>query len=545
MNTRTLTRFGIVLTLASSLAGVTPLADAAHAPATGRGGSLVVARAGDIDVLDPAVSVDPEGIHALHELYSGLLGLTRDNKLYPDLAASMPLVSGGGRSYTFRLRRGLHFADGTLLTASDVAFSINRDANPSTGCWAVSELSTIDGYNGVEAGKAKTLSGVTVLDPLTIRFTLARADAVFPYKMSMINFYVVEPRVVARYGKSFGKHVSGSGPFKFVSYTPGQSLVVARNPYYYGRDASGVQLPYLDKITWLLNVNDAVAVLKLERGEVDMLADGVPKESYAAVAADPRFGRLLVRQPSLEPFALTFNEGIKPFNDQRVRKAVAMAINRVRLIKLIGKYRVTALNQRYPKGLAAYDPTYTGLSYNPAQAKTLLTQAGYPRGFSTTFLAGLWPDTAGDTIVGQAIQQDLAAIGVQVSVRTVTQATALTLTAKPHAVPMWDTWWGPDFPEASDYIETIFRCGQTPPAGFNDQLYCNHRADALLQQAESTVDEGKRIALERQVQRIILDDVGIFPLFQLNYVTIRPPRLANFYIHPNWQWDYAYYRLSQ
>jgi len=271
----------------------------------------------------------------------------------------------------------------------------------------------------------------------------------------------------------------------------------------------------------------------------------VPKESYAAVAADPRFGRLLVRQPSLEPFALTFNEGIKPFNDQRVRKALAMAINRVRLIKLIGKYRVTALNQRYPRGLAAYDPTYTGLSYNPGQAKTLLAQAGYPHGFSTTFLAGLWPDTAGDTIVGQAIQQDLAAIGVNVTVRTVTQGTALTLTAKPRAVPMWNTWWGPDFPEASDYIETIFRCGQTPPAGFNDQLYCNHRADALLQQAESTGDEGKRIALERQVQRIILDDVGIFPLFQLNYVTIRPPRLANFYIHPNWQWDYAYYRLAQ
>lgn len=541
MNSRTAPRLALLVLLALPIVGAAQHRGVAHAA----GGSIVVARAGDIDVLDPAVSQDPEGIHSLHVLYNGLLGVSRDNTLYPDLARSMPTVADNGRSYTFHLRGGLRFADGTPLTASDVAFSINRAANPKTGSWAVSELSTIVGYGAVEAGKAISLAGVHVVDPLTVRFSLSQPDAVFPAKMSMINFYVVEPSAVARYGTSFGKHVSGSGPFMFSSYTPGQSLVIVRNPHYYLRDSAGIQLPYLDRITWLLNVNPSVALLKLERGEVDMLADGVAKESYASVAADPKFGPLLLRVPSLEPFALAFNEGIKPFDSLQVRRALAMGVNRTRLIRLIGKYRVTALNQRFPKGLDAYDPGYVGVQYDPAGARALLAKAGFPRGFSTEFLAGLWPDTNADTLVGQAIQQDLAAIGVKVSVRSVTQATALTLLGKPKTVSMFDQWWGPDFPEASDYIETIFRCGQDPPHGFNTQFYCNPRADALLAQAESTLDPAKRLSLYRQVQRIILDDVAIFPLFQLNYVTIRPLRLANFYIHPNWQWDYAYYRLAR
>ncbi len=512
---------------------------------SGRGGFLVVARSGDIDILDPAASVDPEGIHTLHELYSGLLGLDRNNNLVPDLAAALPAVSNEGRVYTFHLRPGLRFADGTPLTAADVVSSINRDANPSTGCWAVSELSSVAGYDAVEARKARTLSGVAALGKLTVRFTLTRPDAVFPYKMSMINFYVVEPSAVARWGKNFGKHVSGSGPFKFASYTPGQSLDITRNPYYYLHDAHGVQLPYLDKITWQLNVNDSVAVLKLESGDVDLLADGLPKESYAAVSTDSHFGPLVVREPSLEPFALAFNEGIKPFNNPLVRAAISMAVNRTRLIKLIGKYRVTPLDQWFPQGLNGYDPAYKGVSYDPTAAKALLARAGYAHGFSTTFLAGLWPDASADAVVGQAIQQDLAQIGIQLTVRTVTQSTALTLTAKPHTIPMWTTWWGPDFPEASDYLETLYRCGQVPPAGFNDIRYCNPRADSLLQQAESTSSPARRVALEQQVQRTILGNYAVFPLFQLNYVTIRPRRLANFYIHPNWQWDYAYYQLTR
>src|SRR6185312_16296614 len=137
------------------------------------------------------------------------------------LAAAMPTVTNGGRVYTFHLRPGLRFADGTPLTASDVAFTINRAADPSTKSWAVGELNTIKGFDQVEAGKTKTLSGVQVIDPLTVRFNLSQPDGVFTYKMSMANFFIVEPKQVQRYGADFGKHPLGSGPFKFVSWTPG------------------------------------------------------------------------------------------------------------------------------------------------------------------------------------------------------------------------------------------------------------------------------------------------------------------------------------
>ena len=306
----------------------------AGAAAAASGGSIVVARAQDFYSFDPAYVGDLEGIRVANELFSGLIGISPSDALYPDLAAAMPTVTNGGRVYTFHLRPGLRFADGTPLTASDVAFTINRAADPNTKSWAVGELNTIKGFDQVEAGKTKTLSGVQVINPLTIRFNLTQPDGVFPYKMSMANFFIVEPKQVQRYGADFGKHPLGSGPFKFVSWTPGQNMVAVRNPYYYRKDANGVQLPYLDKITWLVDVDDTLAVLKLERGEVDVLADGVPKESYAAVAADPKFSKLLMQEPALYTYQVGFNVKMKPFNDVRVRQAVAMAINRPRLIKL-------------------------------------------------------------------------------------------------------------------------------------------------------------------------------------------------------------------
>jgi ABC-type transport system substrate-binding protein len=530
--------FAAILVLPFSF--LAPRSGQAQAVRVASSGSIVVARAEDFYSFDPAYVGDLEGIRVANELFSGLLGISPSNALYPDLATAMPTVSNGGRVYTFQLRRGLRFADGTPLTASDVAFSINRSADPNTQNWAVGELSTVKGYAAVEAGKAKTLSGVQVVDPLTIRFNLSQPDAIFPYKMSMANFFIVDPRQVKRYGKNFGKHPLGSGPFKFVSWTPGQRVVVVRNPYYYRKDANGVQLPYLDKITWLVNVNDDVAVLKLERGEVDVLADGVPKESYAAVAADPRFSKLIVREPAPYTYQVGFNVAMKPFTDLRVRQAVAMAIDRPRLIKLIGKTRVFLSTQRYPKGFEAWDPSYKPLPFDPARAKALLAKAGYPHGFSTTYLVGNWPDSA-DAVVGQALQQDLAAIGIKLTIRSANSQTASDLTNKPRTIPLFTQWWGPDFPEATDFILAQFTCGQEAPHGSNNLYYCDHHADALLAQAQATLDHTKRIALERQLQRVILDDVSVFPLFQTYWVTIRPVRLANFYIHPIWTWDYAYY----
>lgn len=538
-----LARGGGLIALLAIVAGILPArAPAAHAAI--RGGSIVVATADDFDSLDPPVAGYVESIRVVNCLFSNLIGVNQDGSLYPDLAAAMPAGANGGRQYTFRLRPGLKFADGTPLTASAVAFTINRAETPSTDNWALNELSAIQGYDALQSGKATTLSGVQVLNPLTIRFVLSRPDAIFPYEISMANFDIVDPAQVRKYGKDFHNHPLGSGPYMFQSYTPAQKLVVVRNPYYYGHDANGVQLPYLDKITWLVDVNDSVAVLKLESGEVDVLGDGIPKESYAAVAADPRFGKRIMRAPALYTYQVGFNSGMKPFTDVRVRRAVAMAIDRTRLVKLIGKDRVFTSNQRYPKGIAAWDPSFTGIPYDPAGAKALLAKAGYPHGFTTTYLVGNWPDSA-DTIVGQAIQQDLAQIGVTIKIRSAAFSAASGLTTKPNVIPLFTQWWGVDFPDATDFISEQFTCGQFAPHGINNLYFCDPQVDALERQAVGTVDHTKRIALERAVQRRLLNDVAVFPLFQAYYVTIKPLRLANYYLHPIWGYgDYAHYHLA-
>ena len=360
-----LLRAGLVLPLVLPAALGTALAQDAK-----QGGSMVVTYKDDISTLDPAIGYDWQNWSMIKSLFDGLMDYkpgTTD--LVPDLAESYE-VAPDGLSYTFKLRKGVKFHNGRELTADDVKWSIDRAVQPETQSPGQGFFNMIAGFADVTSGKAKELSGIEVVDPYTARFTLSHPDATFLHVMALNFGFAVPKEEVEKYGQDFGKHPVGTGAYKMTEWTLGQRVVFERNPDHYKKG-----LPKLDKITFEIGQEPLVALLRLERGEVDILGDGIPPAKFLEVMNDPSLKKNVVKGGQLHTGYVTMNVKLKPFDNKLVRQAVNHAINKDRVIKIINGRAVPA-NQPLPPAMPGYDPDYKGYAYDPAKAKALLAEAG-------------------------------------------------------------------------------------------------------------------------------------------------------------------------
>jgi ABC-type transport system substrate-binding protein len=235
---------------------------------------------------------------------------------------------------------------------------------------------------------------------------------------------------------------------------------------------------------------------------------------------------------------------VRPFNNRRVRQAIAMAINKQRIIAVatggLGKITGGVL----PPGMPCYNPGLRGWPYNPTRARRLLAQAGYPKGFSTSILASA--TTASQATVEQVIQRDLARIGVKARIKLAMGSTYTTQISTPRAVDIGQTAWTLDFPDPSDFIDPILTSTAAVRGGSNFAFYRNPRVDALAAQATATLNQAKRCALYRRIERIIVEDAPWVPLYPPVHATLASERLTRFYMSPIWyEFDFAFYQVGK
>ncbi|MGH2410443.1 MAG: ABC transporter substrate-binding protein, partial [Chloroflexota bacterium] len=364
----------LVIALPSSLLRISGSAWAqGHAADTPvRGGILTQGFQNDLATLDPAIGYDWDNWPAEKMVFDGLLDYNEGTTIVPRLAASMPTISKDRRTYTFSLRKGVLFQNGRELTADDVAYSINRVLDPKTKSPGQSFFLGIAGAQAMADGKAAAASGIKVLGRYSIQFTLTQPDTTFLNVMAMNFAYIVPKEVVAKEGANFGHAPVGTGPFMLKQWIPGQKLVFVRNPHYFYEG-----LPYLDGVTFLIGLAPEVALLRLESGQLDMLDDPIPAADFVSIKNNPKYANDLVRYVQPETTYLTMNTQIAPFNNVKVRQAVNMAIDKTRVVQLSAGRGVVA-DQILPPLMPGYDPSFKGYAYDPAAAKKLLAQAGYP-----------------------------------------------------------------------------------------------------------------------------------------------------------------------
>jgi ABC-type transport system substrate-binding protein len=519
--------------------GVSPVrANTAHSP---YGGTLTATTSADFGDFDPAISYAWANFNTLHNVFNGLLGYKQDSlTLMPDIATGMPVVSADGLVWTFTLRHGVMFQPpvNREVHASDFKYSWQRVLNPKTASPGATFFLDIVGARAFNAGKAKDVSGIQVLGPYSLRIRLVKPYVPFKYVAAMTFGYVVPHEIADKYPKDFSHHAVGTGAFMLSQWIPSQKLVLVRNPHYFH---SG--LPYLDKVIFNVGVQNSVAILQVQRGQVDVPTDELNGLDYLNVSSDSRWRNRVFRVASVATSYMWMDTLSPPFNNRLVRQAVAMAINKRRIIAVATAGLGKATGGVLPPLMSCSNPNLRAWPYDPARARKLLAQAGYPHGFSTTILAN--GASLSTTNVEQIIQRDLAQIGITANIKLATSSTYTTLISTPKAVPIGQTSWTLDFPDPSDFIDPILTSTAAVQGGSNFAFYRNPTVDALAAKADEEQNSAKRCSLYRQLEQTVVSDAPWVPLYTPEHATVVSPRVTKFYLSPLWyEFDFEHYQMA-
>ncbi|WP_143111805.1 ABC transporter substrate-binding protein, partial [Klebsiella pneumoniae] len=408
-------------------------------------------------------------------------------------------------------------------TAADVKYSLERTVNPKTQSPGAGFFSPIAGYDEEASGKSTTLSGIEVVDDHTVKITLKEPNATFLHVLAL-NFASVVPREeVEKWGADFGKHPVGSGAFELQEWKLGQELIFRKNPNYF---KAGV--PRLDHIKFEMGQDPSVALLRLEKGEVDIAGDGVPPAQFLSFKNNPAYKGLMVTGDQLQTGYVTMKTTLPPFDNLKVRQAVNMAVNKDRIVRIING-RAAPANQPLPPAMPGYDKAYQGFSYDPAKAKQLLSEAGFPNGFATELYV---MNTDPQPRIAQSIQQDLAKVGIHASIKSLAQANVIAAGGSASQAPMvWSGGmaWIADFPDPSNFYGPILGCAGAVEGGWNWARYCNKALDAQAAAADSMVkpdQQDARIEAWRKIFITAMDDAPWVPVFNEKRYTVHSARMG-------------------
>jgi len=497
-----------------------------------QGGDIVVTYKDDITTLDPAIGYDWVNWSMIKSLYSRLMDYEPGTpNLVPSLAESFT-VAPDGLTYTFKLRTGVKFSNGREVVASDVKYSIERAVDPKTQGPGAGFFGAIKGFDDVTGGKATTLAGIETPDASTVVFNLSRPDATFLHVLA-INFASVVPKeAVEAAGGDFGKKPVGSGPFVLKDWTIGQKLLFERNKDYFVKD-----VPHIDSFSVEVGQEPLVALLRLQKGEVDIAGDGIPPAKFLEIKNSADGAKMIVDGEQLHTGYVTLNTKVKPFDNVKVRQAMNMAINKDRITRILNG-RATPANQPLPPLMPGYDKSFTGYAYDVAKAKALLAEAGFADGFSTVLYS---TNTDPQPRIAQAIQQDLAAVGVKAEIRALAQANVIAAGGTEGEAPMiWSGGmaWIADFPDPSNFYGPILGCSGAVAGGWNWSWYCNADLDKRAIAADSMSDPAKsadRTAAWGKVFTDIMADAPWVPVINERRVVAKSLRMGgadNIYIDP-------------
>ena len=506
------------------------------------GGSIVVTYKDDVATLDPAIGYDWQNWSMIKSIFDGLMDYEPGTtNLRPGLAESHT-VSDDGMTFTFKLRPGVKFHNGREMNAQDVKYSLDRVTNPTTQSPGAGFFGSIKGYDAIASGDAADLEGVKVIDDSTVEITLSRPDATFLHVMALNFASIVAKEAVDEAGDDFGKHPVGTGAYKLGEWTLGQRLVFEKNQDYW---RAGV--PYLDSVVFEVGQEPVVALLRLQNGEVDVPGDGIPPAKFREVMSDPAQAERVVEGGQLHTGYITLNVNTPPMDDVRVRKAINMAINKARIVQIINGRAVPA-TQPLPPSMPGYTDGYVGYAFDAEGAKALLAEAGLPDGFETELYV---MNTDPNPRIAQAIQSDLAEIGVKAAIKSLAQANVIEAGGNGSAPMIWSGGmaWIADFPDASNFYGPILGCAGAVEGGWNWSWYCNEDLDAMATKADSITDAAmtdERLKMWSDVYMGVMEDAPWVPVFNEQRYTMKSLRMGGadaLYVDPvsiPINYDYVY-----
>ena len=461
--------------------------------------------------LDPAIVQDSTSAEYIVHLFSGLVSLDADLNVIPDLASEWA-VDPTGVVYTFVLRSEASFADGRSITADDVVYSWERALAPSLASpVALAYLGDVVGARAFASGENDHVVGVRALDVHTLEVEIEAPRAYFLPKLTYPVAFVVDREQVEDEGDAWMASPNGSGPF-ILDELSMERIVLVRNDRYHRR------LPYLERIEYLMG--SGLPMTMYENGQLDLVGVSADEMDRVTDPYNP-LSRELLSSAELSVHYLGFNIDQPPFDDIKVRQAIAMAIDRESLAKLVLNGTALPAHGIMPPGLPQYSDQVEGLVFDPKGARERLAESCYVQGAQVlpeivlTEVGTSGYMSATSRAVLHMLEENL---GIIARVEQVEWGDFLSDLNR-QRYGFFVAGWMADYPDAQNFCDLLFHSASSQ----NHSGYSNPMVDQLLERAGLSQDEGERAALYRQAEELILQDAPWIPLTHgLNHFLVKP-----------------------
>jgi len=486
----------------------------------GSGGTLIFGRGGDSTSLDPSRTTEGETFKVTKNLFETLLEFEDEGTaVEPGLAKDWD-ASDDGLTYTFELEEGITFHDGTDFNADAVVANFER--------WADGDEEKFPYYSTMFGGfgddEEHVIESVEAEDEYTVIFTLKRPQAPFLKNIAMDMFAISSPTAFEEHGDDdYERNPVGTGPFKFVEWKPNDSITVVKNEDYWKEG-----LPKLDKVVFESIPDNAARLNALIAGEID-LADGINPADGEQIEENADLQ--LFERPSMNVGYLGLTVTREPFDQKEVRQAMNHAINKEEIIEAFFEGRADIAVNPMPESIEGYNEDIEGYDYDPEKAKELLEEAGLGDGFEME----LWampvprPYMPDGEKVAEVIQKNLADVGITAEIVSHEWATYLELASKGDADAFMLGWTG-DNGDADNFIYALL---DEDNIGSNNYTYFkNDEMHDLLIEAQTEVDEEKRIELYQEAQEIIHEEAPWVPIAHSTPLLGGASDITGFLPHP-------------
>ena len=472
--------------------------------------TLVFGAGGEPVNLESGNITDGNSLYVQNQIYDRLIHVQPGKtELMPGLATAWS-VSADGLTWTFQLRSGVKFHDGTDFNARAVATNVERWWDPKHPLGFRNSGKTYQIWKNLFGGfkfePDSLLQAVRVVDDFTVVFVLKRPFAAFPAALSSGYFGIASPTAIQQAGKTYGlagATAVGTGPFVFQEWRRGDRIVLTCNPHYWQPD-----LPKMEQLVVRFMTEPAARLAELRAGTIDMTVDLAP-DQRSEVAQDPNLK--VVLRPSLNVGYLALNPNYKPLADVRVRQAIAYAINRPEIVQAFWGDLAQTNEHFLPPALKSYQSNQLGqYAFNPQQAQHLLKEAGYPQGFELE----LWympvsrPYYPNPKPIAEAFAADLSAIGLKVTLRTKDWAAYLSDRNTSPGFQAFMLGWTADYSDPDNFLYPHFGPGATADLG----NWRQQRILTLLEAGRRSQDPPERRKIYREIDQLLFRELVRLPI---------------------------------
>ncbi|MDO4264911.1 MAG: ABC transporter substrate-binding protein [Eubacteriales bacterium] len=498
------------------------------------------------ETIDPALNSAVDGANMIIHAFEGLLRMDKDNNIEPALAESYD-VSDDGLTWTFHLREGLKWSDGSDLTANDFVYSWKRLVDPNTAAPYGSIINVVKGFEEAAAGDVDALA-VSAPDDSTFVVELNNPCIYFDKLAAFAACVPVQQATIDANGESWTiepETYVTDGAYYMTEFTDGDKIVFTKNPYYW--DAENVTF---ETITWNLIEDANAAYTAFQNGDVQMIKS-VPTEEIEALRSNEEFHV----DPNLGTYYISFNTQREPFNDSRVREALSLAIDRDYVANTImqGTYS-PAFNFVGPgisdseagssfadNTISEYGKHFGESSYEDdlAKAKELLAEAGYPNGEGFPEISYMTNDQGYHKSVAEYLQQAWAELGVNCTI-DIQEWKTVTADRRAGNFDVARNGWVLDYDDPSNILE-LFESTN----GNNDGKYDSAEYDQLVKEARETADKDEHYQKLHEAEQLMLNDAACAPVAYYNDFYLQSSKLTGTWHSPYGYWYFMYGTLAE